>query len=47
MYDYCFPILDKVGFKLDILEDAIFEGGGRSEDLVRDISNVKQEIILS
>jgi magnesium transporter len=45
MYDYCFPILDKVGFKLDTLEDAIFEGGGRSEDLVRDISNVKQEII--
>jgi len=44
MFDYCFPILDKVGFKLDALEDAIFEGH-RSEDLVRDISNVKQEII--
>jgi magnesium transporter len=44
MFDYCFPILDKVGFKLDALEDAIFEGR-RSEDLVRDISNVKQEII--
>ncbi|MFN8111141.1 MAG: magnesium transporter CorA family protein [Thermoleophilia bacterium] len=43
IYDYCFPILDKIGFKLDALEDQIFEGGG--EDIVRDISNVKQEII--
>ena len=43
MYDYCFPILDKIGFKLDALEDQIFEGGG--EEIVRDISNVKQEII--
>ncbi|MEW6581271.1 MAG: magnesium transporter CorA family protein [Actinomycetota bacterium] len=46
MFDYCFPILDKIGFKLDALEDAIFEGGGSGTDeLVRDISNVKQEII--
>jgi len=43
MFDYCFPILDKIGFKLDSLEDAIFEG--QSKELVRDISNVKQEII--
>lgn len=43
MFDYCFPILDKIGFKLDALEDEIFEGGG--EDIVRDISNAKQEII--
>lgn len=43
MFDYCFPILDKIGFKLDTLEDQIFEGGG--EEIVRDISNVKQEII--
>lgn len=43
MFDYCFPILDKIGFKLDTLEDAIFEGQSRA--LVRDISNVKQEII--
>jgi len=42
-FDYCFPILDKIGFKLDALEDAIFEG--QSRELVRDISNVKQEII--
>ena len=43
MYDYCFPILDKIGFKLDSIEDALFEG--ESQDLVRDISNIKQEII--
>lgn len=43
MYDYCFPILDKIGFKLDSIEDELFEG--ESEDLVRDISNIKQEII--
>jgi magnesium transporter len=42
-FDYCFPMLRKIGNKLDALEDEIFEGG--SEDLVRDISNVKQEII--
>jgi len=43
LFDYCFPILDKIGFKLDGLEDAIFEG--HSHEVVRDISNVKQEII--
>jgi magnesium transporter len=43
LFDYCFPILDKIGFKLDSLEDDVFEG--RSEAVVRDISNVKQEII--
>jgi magnesium transporter len=43
MFDYCFPILDKIGFKLDSIEDALFEG--RSAEIVRDISNVKQEII--
>ncbi len=42
-FDYCFPMLRKVGNKLDALEDQIFEG--RSEDVVRDISNAKQEII--
>src|SRR4051812_32430824 len=44
LFDYCFPILDKIGFKLDRLEDAIFLER-RSEDLVRDISDVKQEIV--
>jgi magnesium transporter len=43
LFDYCFPILDKIGTKLDAIEDDIFEG--RSEDIVRDISNAKQEII--
>jgi magnesium transporter len=43
LLDYCFPILDKIGHKLDALEDDVFEG--RSEEVVRDISNVKQEII--
>jgi len=43
LFDYCFPILDKIAHKLDTLEDDLFEG--RSEEIVRDISNVKQEII--
>jgi magnesium transporter len=43
LFDYCFPILDKIGYKLDSLEDDVFEG--RSEDIVRDLSNAKQEII--
>src|SRR5438094_5596646 len=43
LFDYCFPILDKIGHKLDSIEDALFEE--RAEDVVRDISNVKQEII--
>jgi magnesium transporter len=43
LFDYCGPILDKIGHKLDSIEDDMFEG--RAEDVVRDISNVKQEII--
>jgi magnesium transporter len=43
LFDYCFPILDKIGFKLDRIEDDVFEE--RSEEVVRDISNAKQEII--
>jgi magnesium transporter len=43
LFDYCFPILDKIGHKLDSIEDEMFEG--RAEDVVRDLSNVKQEII--
>jgi magnesium transporter len=42
-FDYCFPMLRKIGNKLDAVEDEIFEG--RSEEVVRDLSNVKQEII--
>jgi magnesium transporter len=43
LFDYCFPILDKIGHKLDRLEDDVFEGVGG--EVVRDISNAKQEII--
>ena len=43
LFDYCFPILDKIGHKLDVIEDDMFEG--LSSEVVRDISNVKQEII--
>ncbi len=41
--DASFPMLRKMGQKLERIEDDIFEG--RSELIVRDISNVKQEII--
>ena len=36
LFDYCFPILDKIGHKLDSIEDDMFEG--RAEDVVRDLS---------
>jgi magnesium transporter len=42
-FDYCFPMLRKIGNKLEQLEEEIFSG--RGEEIVRDISNVKQEII--
>ncbi len=42
-FDYCFPMLRKMGNKLDRIEEDIFEG--RAEEVVRDISNAKQEII--
>src|SRR3712207_3965591 len=43
-FDYCFPMLRKIGNKLDSIEAELFEEG-RAEEVVRDISNVKQEII--
>jgi magnesium transporter len=43
LFDYCFPILDKIGHKLDSIEDDIDEG--RFQEVVRDISKAKQEII--
>jgi magnesium transporter len=43
LFRYCFPILERIGSKLDDIEDAIFEE--RTETSVREISNVKQEII--
>src|SRR4051812_24149447 len=42
-FDYCFPMLRKMGNKLERLESEIFEG--RSTEVVRDLSNAKQEII--
>ena len=41
--DASFPMLRKMGNKLERIEGDIFEG--RSEEIVRDLSNVKQEII--
>jgi magnesium transporter len=43
LFDYCFPILDKIAYKLDSIEDDIEEL--RSEEIVSDISKAKQEII--
>jgi magnesium transporter len=43
LFDYCFPILDKIAYKLDSIEDDIDDR--RSEEIVTDISKVKQEII--
>ncbi len=42
--DASFPMLRKIGHKLERLEEDIFVGG-RSSEIVRDLSNVKQEII--
>ncbi len=42
--DASFPMLRKMGLKLDQLEDDIFEERGSSE-IVRDINDLKQEII--
>jgi magnesium transporter len=41
--DAAFPMLRKMGNKLDQIEDDIFEGNAKT--VVRDISNAKQEII--
>ena len=41
--DAAFPMLAKIGNKLENLEEDIFEG--RSKAIVRDLSNAKQEII--
>ncbi len=42
-FDYCFPMLRKMGNKLERIEEDIFLG--RSHEVVRDLSNAKQEII--
>jgi magnesium transporter len=46
LYDYCFPILDKIGLKLERIDEEI--GGDDRQSarkLVTDIHSVKQEII--
>jgi magnesium transporter len=43
LVDASFPMLRKTGLKLERLEDDIFEG--KSSEIVRDISDTKQEII--
>jgi magnesium transporter len=45
LYDYCFPILDKIGFKLEQIDEAIGTAEEGARELVRDIHRVKQEII--
>src|SRR5581483_2414496 len=45
LYDYCFPILDKIGFKLGQIDEAIDDVAPRAKERVRDIHKVKQEII--
>jgi magnesium transporter len=45
LYDYCFPILDKIGYKLRQIDEEIDEVTPRAKERVRDIHKVKQEII--
>jgi magnesium transporter len=45
LYDYCFPILDKIGLKLNQIDEEIDEVAPRAKERVRDIHKVKQEII--
>ncbi|HET7566782.1 MAG TPA: magnesium transporter CorA family protein [Gaiellaceae bacterium] len=46
LYDYCFPILDKIGFKLESIDEDIGgEDRQSARELVTDIHRVKQEII--
>jgi magnesium transporter len=44
LYDYCFPILDKIGFKLEQIDEEIGAAEG-AKGLVTDIHKAKQEII--
>jgi magnesium transporter len=45
LYDYCFPILDKIAGKLRQIDEEIDEVTPRARERVRDIHKVKQEII--
>src|SRR5919107_674063 len=42
-FDYCFPMLRKIGNKLERLEEDIFEG--RAEEVVRDLERTKQRYL--
>jgi magnesium transporter len=45
LYDYCFPILDKIALKLRQIDEEIDDTSPRAKERVRDIHKVKQEII--
>jgi magnesium transporter len=45
LYDYCFPILDKIALKLRQIDEEIDDIAPRAKERVRDIHKVKQEII--
>jgi magnesium transporter len=45
LYDYCFPILDKIALKLRQIDEEIDDISPRAKERVRDIHKVKQEII--
>jgi magnesium transporter len=45
LYDYCFPILDKIGLKLRQIDEEIDDIAPRAKERVRAIHKVKQEII--
>jgi magnesium transporter len=45
LYDYCFPILDKIALKLRQIDEEIDDVLPRAKERVRDIHKVKQEII--
>jgi magnesium transporter len=45
LYDYCFPILDKIALKLRQIDEEIDDVAPRAKERVRDIHKVKQEII--
>jgi magnesium transporter len=42
--DASFPMLQKMGHKLEVIEEDLFVGG-KAMEVVRDISNVKQEVL--
>src|SRR5438270_9219595 len=45
LYDYCFPILDKIALKLRQIDEEIDDVAPRAKERVRDIHKVKQQII--